>query len=164
MKTDHDDTLTPGVEVFSVARRTGSAYPSYGQTTVMFASLHTIQPLAQRNQQWNQGDGALNGSEPGPRGSGRVGEKAPLDPHRAVYSGTGVVFQMTGLETISVSRRNGRGPDSSLKRRWIFVCTQRNLTDNVILRTVTHCELYGPSPDSSLFQPGYIYYQSCQHR
>ena len=63
-------------------------------------------------------------SEPGPRGSGRIGEKAPPDPHRTGYSGTGVIlygFQMRGLETILVPRRNGRGPDSSLKRRWIFV-------------------------------------------
>ena len=28
---------------------------------------------------------------------------------------------MRGLETISTTRRNGRGPDSSLKRLWVFV-------------------------------------------
>ena len=31
--------------------------------------------------------------------------------------------QMRGLETISMTRRNGRGPDSSLKRLSIFVYT-----------------------------------------
>ena len=30
-------------------------------------------------------------------------------------------LQMRGLETISTTRRNGQGPDSSLKRRWVFV-------------------------------------------
>jgi len=30
-------------------------------------------------------------------------------------------LQMRGLETISMTRRNGRGPGSSLKRLWIFV-------------------------------------------
>ena len=29
--------------------------------------------------------------------------------------------QVCGLETISVARRNGRGPDSSLKRLRVFV-------------------------------------------
>ena len=29
--------------------------------------------------------------------------------------------QMRGLKTISMPRRNGRGPDSYLKRLWIFV-------------------------------------------
>ena len=53
------------------------------------------------------------------RRSRLVEEKALSDPHRAVYSGVGVVlygFQMRGLETISASQGNGRGPDSSLKR------------------------------------------------
>jgi hypothetical protein len=30
-------------------------------------------------------------------------------------------FQRRGFEVISVLRRNGRGPDSSLKRVWVFV-------------------------------------------
>ena len=30
-------------------------------------------------------------------------------------------LQMRGLETISTTRRNGRGPDSSPKRLWVFV-------------------------------------------
>ena len=30
-------------------------------------------------------------------------------------------LQMRGLETVSTTRRNGRGPDSSLKRQWVFV-------------------------------------------
>ena len=33
-------------------------------------------------------------------------------------------LQMRGLETISTTRRNGRGPDSSLKRLSIFVWTR----------------------------------------
>ena len=33
-------------------------------------------------------------------------------------------LQMRGLETISAARHNGRGPDSSLKRHWIFVYTR----------------------------------------
>jgi len=36
-------------------------------------------------------------------------------------NGRGVGFQMRGLETKSTSRRNGRGPDSFLKRLSIFV-------------------------------------------
>jgi len=36
-------------------------------------------------------------------------------------NGRGAGFQMRGLETISMSQRNGRGPDSSLKRLSIFV-------------------------------------------
>ena len=32
-------------------------------------------------------------------------------------------LQMRSLETISTTRRNGRGPDSSLKRQWVFVWT-----------------------------------------
>jgi len=35
-------------------------------------------------------------------------------------NGRGAGFQMRGLETISTPRRNGRGPESSLKRLWIF--------------------------------------------
>ena len=31
------------------------------------------------------------------------------------------LFQMRGLETISMARRNGRGPGSYLKRVWVFV-------------------------------------------
>ena len=58
-------------------------------------------------------------------GSRRIEEKAPRDTHPAAYSGVGAVlngFQMRSLETIiSASQRNGRGPDSSLKRLWIFV-------------------------------------------
>ena len=49
--------------------------------------------------------------------------ESPRDPHRAVCSGVGVVldgFQVRGLETISTSRRNGRGPGGSLKRLRIF--------------------------------------------
>ena len=98
METNHDDALTPGVEVFWAAKH------------------------AQHIQA--RGDSASNGSELGPRGPERVGEKAPPDPHRTVYSGAGVVlygFQMRGLETISAPRRNGRGPDSSLKTQRIFV-------------------------------------------
>ena len=30
-------------------------------------------------------------------------------------------LQMGGLKTISMTRRNGRGPDSSLKRLWVFI-------------------------------------------
>ena len=37
--------------------------------------------------------------------------------------GQGAGFQMRGLETKSLPRRNGRGPDSSLKRQQIFVYT-----------------------------------------
>ena len=33
-------------------------------------------------------------------------------------------LQMRGLETISTTRRDGRGPDSSLKRHWMFVYTR----------------------------------------
>ena len=33
----------------------------------------------------------------------------------------GVGFQVRGLETISTPRRNGRGPDSPLKRLLIFI-------------------------------------------
>jgi len=40
-------------------------------------------------------------------------------------------FKMHGLETISTTRRNRRGPDSSHISPWIFVCTRRSL------RTVT---------------------------
>ena len=36
-------------------------------------------------------------------------------------NGRGAGFQMRGLETISTSQRNGRGPDSFLKRLSIFV-------------------------------------------
>ena len=39
-------------------------------------------------------------------------------------------FQMRGLEPISATRPNGRGPDSSLIREWIFVCTCCSLTDS----------------------------------
>ena len=42
-------------------------------------------------------------------------------------------FQMRSLETISVSRRNGRGPDISLKRLWIpsgSTCTKRRAVNN----------------------------------
>ena len=37
--------------------------------------------------------------------------------------GQGAGFQMHDLETKSLPRRNGRGPDSSLKTNWIFVYT-----------------------------------------
>jgi len=66
----------------------------------------------------------LNGSDPCLWGLRQVEEKAPPDPHRAVYSGVGVElyrFQMRGLGTISSPRRSDRGPDSSLKRLWILV-------------------------------------------
>ena len=33
-------------------------------------------------------------------------------------------LQMRGLETISAAQHNGRGPDSSLKKHWIFVYTR----------------------------------------
>jgi hypothetical protein len=33
-------------------------------------------------------------------------------------------LQMRGLEAISAAQHNGRGPDSSLKRHWIFVYTR----------------------------------------
>jgi hypothetical protein len=33
-------------------------------------------------------------------------------------------LQMRGLETISAAQHNGRGPDSSHKRHWIFVYTR----------------------------------------
>ena len=36
-------------------------------------------------------------------------------------NGRGARFQMLSLETISMPRRNGQGPESSLKRLWIFV-------------------------------------------
>ena len=58
-------------------------------------------------------------------GSRRVEEKDPPDPHRAVYSGVGIVlygFQMRGLEIMSASHEgNGRGLDSSLKGLLIFI-------------------------------------------
>ena len=83
----------------------------------------------------NQGGGASDGSDPRLGRSRRVEEKAPLNPHRGVYSGVGVVlygFQMKGLETVSVSRRNGRDPDSSFKRLWISGCnyTRCSLMDS----------------------------------
>ena len=37
---------------------------------------------------------------------------------------------MRGLETISTTRQSGRGPDSSLIRAWIFMCTFYCLTDS----------------------------------
>jgi hypothetical protein len=39
-------------------------------------------------------------------------------------------FQMRGLETIFTTRRNGRGPDSSLVRAYIFVCARPSPTDS----------------------------------
>ena len=39
-------------------------------------------------------------------------------------------FQMHGSETISTTRRNRQGPDSSLRSPWIFVYTRRSLTDS----------------------------------
>ena len=39
-------------------------------------------------------------------------------------------FQMRGLEPISATRHSGRGPDSSLIRGYIFVCTCCSLTDS----------------------------------
>ena len=44
--------------------------------------------------------------------------------------------QMRGLWTISVSRHNGRGPDSSLKREFIFVWNR--VQRRLLLGTVTH--------------------------
>jgi len=55
----------------------------------------------------------------------QVEEKALPDPHPAALGSVGVElyqFQMRGLGTIlSTPRRNGRGPDCSLKRLLIFV-------------------------------------------
>ena len=45
---------------------------------------------------------------------GRVSSEMVLAPR----------FQMRGLETISMARRNGRGPGSCLKRVWVFVQTR----------------------------------------
>ena len=45
------------------------------------------------------------------------------------------LFQMRSLETISMARRNGRGPDISLTSPWTFVCTRRSLTDSHSLCT-----------------------------
>lgn len=39
-------------------------------------------------------------------------------PGRAEVGGTP---QMRGLKTVSVTQRNGQGPDSSLKMDWMFV-------------------------------------------
>ena len=50
--------------------------------------------------------------------------ESPARPPLGSVSGADVALeglQMKGLETIFASRRNGRGPDSSLKRLWIFV-------------------------------------------
>ena len=52
--------------------------------------------------------------DPEVRRIGRALSKTALAPR----------LQMRGLETISAARHNGRGPDSSLKRRWIFVYTR----------------------------------------
>ena len=45
-----------------------------------------------------------------------------------------IIRKMRGLETISMARRNGQGPDSSLKRLLIFVescvLTKCTLTDS----------------------------------
>ena len=46
-------------------------------------------------------------------------------------------LQMRGLETISTTRRNGRGPDGSLKRLWVFVWIHAYTV--VALWTVTQC-------------------------
>jgi hypothetical protein len=51
--------------------------------------------------------------DPEIRSIGRVLSKTTLAPR----------LQMRGLETISAAQHNGRGPDSSLKRYWIFVYT-----------------------------------------
>jgi hypothetical protein len=51
--------------------------------------------------------------DPNIRRIGRVLSKTALAPR----------LQMRGLETISAAQHNGRGPDSSLKRHWIFVYT-----------------------------------------
>jgi hypothetical protein len=51
--------------------------------------------------------------DPEIRSIGRVLSKTTLAPR----------LQIHGLETISVAQHNGRGPDSSLKRYWIFVYT-----------------------------------------
>ena len=51
---------------------------------------------------------------------------------------------MRGLETISTTRRNGRGPDSSLKRLWVFVWI--HVYTVAALWTVTHCEKSGLGP------------------
>ena len=45
-------------------------------------------------------------------------------------------LQMRGLETVSTTRRNGRGPDSSLKRQWVFVWIHVHTV--AALWTVTH--------------------------
>ena len=45
-------------------------------------------------------------------------------------------LQMCGLETISTTRQNGRGPDSSLKRLWVFVWI--HVYTVAALWTVTH--------------------------
>jgi len=61
-------------------------------------------------------------------GAAEVGEFATLPALRSFEGwlgfkrkGQGTGFQMHGLEIISTPRRNGRGPDSSLKRLLIFV-------------------------------------------
>jgi len=61
-------------------------------------------------------------------GAAGVGEFATIPALRGFggwlgfeRKGQGAGFQMRGLEIISTPRRNGRGPDSSLKRLSIFV-------------------------------------------
>ena len=46
---------------------------------------------------------------------------------------------MGGLKTISMTRRNGRGPDSSLKRLWVSVWI--HVYTVVALWIVTHCRI-----------------------
>ena len=48
-------------------------------------------------------------------------------------------LQMRGLETISMTRWDGRGPDSSLRRLWILVQVQ-----------VYRVQPYGQSPNGRL--------------
>jgi len=61
-------------------------------------------------------------------GAAEVGEFATLPALRSFWGwlgferkGQGAGFQMRGMEMISTPRRNGRGPDSSLKRLLISV-------------------------------------------
>ena len=80
-------------------------------------------------------------------GSRWVEEEAPPDRHRAVHSGVGRIIvlhesQMRGLKTIPASRRDGQGPESSLKRLWNM---------DVHLDATVLVQPYGHSPNSSIF-------------
>ena len=67
----------------------------------------------------------LNGGDKYVRGSRRVEDKALLDPPPVTYSGVGVIFldsRCAGSgDDIRLTRRNGRGPDSSLTSPLIFI-------------------------------------------